>query len=1204
MRYFRYHGAALALGVALALGFTVSTLQQSAFSQETTGGLQGTIKDPSGAVVPGAHVTVTAPTLVGSKESTTDSGGYFRFANLPPGNYTVVIKAAGFETIKKTNIALEVGHLPTMSFTLQVGAVNTVVEVSTEGPMIDTTSTTTLTNISEETLQNVPHGTSFQSVIQFAPAARQEPLAGGAAFGNGSGSTSPGNGGNGGQFGFSIGGGSDSENSYLVEGQETANIIGGYSHTNVPMDFISEVQMKTSGVDAEYGGSLGGVVNVIMDKGTNRWHGAIFVSFQDAAMNGSPNYGGGAARYDPSAGSTDTPWGRLDPTYQNFQPIRNHASDTWPGIKVGGPLMGIFPYLKNTGIKDRIFVELGFNPEWNAYERKINYGPANGGIVPFSQNTQTYYSYARLDAEATKKIRVFGSYLGQGQRQSGESLPHPDTVDGLYNVDTGCYGSATTATNCNDGNPQSNYAHNLGYSAPNLTLNTGADITITNSLVATTRFGYFFENYHDFGYETNTPIYQFQTSGSGTTDTNGNPLPAILNQAEGALTQSLDQNFTHVNANKAIQVDQDLAWFHSGKAGTHNLKIGYQMNRDSNYIFQGYNAPFVEIFPGVAGYYTSGGPVGDQNCGTVGDPGPPVIPPSGLEAITGYPQCVGTYGTVNINDFGTGGKATSYNHGIFAQDAWTLGKGLTVNAGFRMERESLPAENQPSGSTSTQPIDFGWGDKVSPRIGAAWDVFKNGKMKVFGGYGMYFDQMKLNVAISSYGGQYWQQCWYALMVPTYTGIVPAFDKNNRYCSGLDSSSTATFAGGSAPAGITFLENVNNRAFPTTCSTCSATAEGTAPGLKPYAQHDSDFGIDYQLSPTIAFEGRWDRRRLDHVIEDSAIYNPVIASETFVIVNPGEGVNSTFDGFYNFLYGNAPPACSGIACAPQKIIPPARSYDGLEFRITKAQSNHWMGMFSYTWSALRGNYTGLTSTDIADGGAGGRNAPNNSRAFDEPYFSWNAQGGSSSGPLPTDRPNTMKGYVYYDLPWLRKFATDFGIFQVAYQGSPLTSYIDVGTWSQPGAFPVNIVNRGKWIDVKQDPTTGVITASAPYTKRTPEFFSTDFNLKQTYNIREGKQLSFDATFSNLLNQHSVVAYTEQIESQSVANYITPNGYRLRDGTSFYGGAEHAYDYVAAMNSVRTNRLGRYAGPLTVDSMYGKPLQYQQSRNIRLALHFTF
>lgn len=1190
---------AAVFAVALVLGFTLSTMQQIAYSQETTGGMQGTVKDPSGAVIPGATVSVTTPTLVGTKETQTDAAGYYRFANLPPGVYTLFLKAEGFDSIKRPGIVLEVGHLPSLDLTLKVGSVSTVVEVTTEGPMIDETTTTTLTNIPEETLQNIPHGTSFQSVIQFAPAARNEPLAGGAAFGNGGGSTSPGNGGNGGANGFSIGGGSDSENSYLVEGQETANIIGGYSHTNVPMDFISEVQMKTSGVEAEYGGALGGVVNVIMDKGTNKWHGGLFTSFQDGGMNGSPTAN---ARYDPNSSATPTAWGQLDPTYQNYQPVRPHTSDFWPGFKAGGPLVDLFPKILADPIyarlRDRIFLYTGFNPEFNAYEMKLNYGP-NGGIIPFSQNTHTFYGYARVDAEVTQKIRVFASWLAQGQRQAGESLPggatlSADSVQGYYNTITGCSGTGSSLT-CN-GNfvDPSAFSHTLGYSAPNLTLNTGADITLTNSLVATARLGYYFENYHDFGYETTTPIYYFEDNGGGTTDVNGNPLPAALAQSTGFQTQALDQNFTHLNANKAIQLDGDLAWFHAGWAGTHNLKVGYQLNRNSNYIFQSYNAPFVEIWPGQDGAYTANTATGDANCTAVEAIDQPGVAPD--EAL-----CMGTYGVVNVNDFGSGGKATAYNHGFFAQDAWTLGKGLTINAGLRMEREYLPAENQPSNSKITKPINFGWGDKIAPRIGAAWDVFKNGKMKVFGGFGQYYDQMKLNVAISSYGGQYWQECEYALMTPTYTGIVPTYDANNRYCAGQENTE-ATFAGGS-PTGLTFLENFNQRAWPTTCPTCSVSAEGTAPGLKPYAQHDSNVGADYQISPNIAFEARWDRRRLDHVIEDSSLFSTVTGSETYVIVNPGEGINSTFDGFYNFLYGAAPPACAGATCPPQKIIPPARSYDGLEFRVTKASGNHWMGMFSYTYSNLRGNYTGLTSTDIADGG-GGRNAPNNSRSFDEPYFSWNANGGSSSGLLPTDRPNALKGYVYYTLPWLNKFATDFGIFQTAYSGTPLTSYIDVGTWSAPGAFPVDIVNRGKWIDVHQDAVTGVITASAPYTKRTPWYTGTDFNLKQTYKIGESKSVSFDATFANLLNQHAVVSNVQQIDSEYSPNYLTPNHVRLRNGAPFYAAAEEPYDYVAGMNSIRSNVHGQFAGPMTINSAYGQPYLYQVARNIRLGVHFTF
>jgi len=1081
------------------------------------------------------------------------------------------------------------------------------VEVTSEGPMIDTTTVTTLTNIPEETLQNIPHGTSFQSVIQFAPSARNEPLMGNASMSKGNGGSSPGSMSNGGSVGYSIGGGSDSENSYLVEGQETANIIGGFSHTSVPMDFIKEVQMKTEGVQAEYGGALGGVVNVIMEKGTNQWHGSLFTSYQASGLQGSPT---AFLRYNPIVNSTPAPWGGvIDPVAQDYQPIRPHTGDVFPGFKAGGPLADLFP--KFYGIpdgfyqklKERIFLFAGYNPEFNDYEETLNYGTAaQGGSglgkVPFSQNFHTDYGYVRIDAEVSNKVRVFGSVLTQGQKEAGENLPSdPDSTQGYLNLVTGCSGLGSTFSCSGTPENPSLFAHKFGYSAPNLTLNTGADITLTQSLVSTTRFGYYFENYHDFGYPTTGVVDQWEVDGTTATDTNGVLLstsaPALA-QLAGNLSQPLAGTFTHYNSNKAIQFDQDISWVHAGKGGTHDIKFGYQLHRNTNLILQGYNAPLVEVYPGSGpnAQYTNIGPVGAGNC-------------TAVETVTHYPFCVGTYGTVNINDYGTAGTATGVNHSFYVQDAWTMGKGLTVNAGVRFEREYLPGENQPVTQKITQPINFGWGAKIAPRIGVAWDVFHNGKMKVFGGYGKAFDQMKLNVAISSYGGQNWEECWFALMEPTLTDITPAYNSGGRYCIGTGSSPNVNWAGGTGPSSteLTFLEGQNNRANPTTCSTCSVTEEGTAPGLKPYSQHDTDFGVDYQIKPTLAFEARWDRRRLDSAIEDSAIFNPLIG-ETFVIVNPGKGVNSTFNGFWNFLYG-VPPDCAANTCpANQKVIPAARSYDGLEFRLTKAEANHWMGMFSYTWSNFRGNYAGLTSSDLGDGG-GGRNSPNNSRAFDEPYFSWNAQGGSSSGKLATDRPNTFKGYVDYNLQYLKRLATDFGVFQSIYSGTPLTSEIDVGySYAGQPAFPTDIVNRGMWIDVTQNPTSGVITTSTPYVKRTPEYTDTDFNVKQTLKLGGAKAISFDATFANVLNQHKVVSYWQNIDSDYAGdNFLAPGGQNITNGLDFYSVVMSKYDYTAAMNTGALNGTG-YGGPIVVDSMYGKPYLYQQPRNIRFALHFTF
>jgi hypothetical protein len=1184
--------------VWLAVLFLMASIATVGMAQETTGALQGTVKDSTGAVVPGAKVTVATATLVGTKSLTTDSKGYYHFSNLPPGDYTITVEMKGFTTLKRQNVGLEVGKSPSVDLTLAVGAEATVVEVSSENPAIDVTSVTTQTTVSSDVISYVPRGTSFQSVIQFAPSASNEPLMGSTGT-NGTGAVSPGSGTNGNAYGYSIGGGADSENSYLVEGQETANLIGGYSHTSVPFDFIDQVQVKSSGIQAEYGGALGGVINVIMQKGSTKYHGSVFVSFQDSSMNAYPSP---YSQYNQTSAPTFQPgWkgyftgyqGFSDAAYQSYQPVKPRTSDVFPGFTLGGPLL---PFL--SGYTDKVFFFVAFNPELQRYGESVNYGPASAGnaavgVVPYSQNTNTYYTTARVDAQVTSKIRVFASWLYQLQKQHGEHLPGLDSVQGFnFTTGVGQYNPYVTS-------PVADFAHTLGYTAPNVTLNTGADITITPHIVATTRFGYYFENYHDFGYPTGGDVFVFQNNTVGAKDAYGNPLPASLQQTADYSTGPLD-NLTAYNSNKAITLDQDVSWYKSTSFGTHNFKFGYQLNRDSNLISQVYNEPYIQVFAGSgnSASYGAQGPAGLANC-------------AAIEKTDKTTTCQGQYGYVNYFDYGTGGSAISYNHSIYGQDSWTIGRGVTIDAGIRVEHEYLPGEIEGYSASIVppDPINFGWKQKIAPRIGASWDVFKDGKMKVFGSYGVFNDQMKLNLAISSFGGQYWNNCAYALDTSNLASIKVGFNSyagGERYCAGPNTSANVV---GTTPAGLTFLENVNNRAATPTCSTCNPYEEAVAPNLKPYQQHESVFGTAYQINRILAFEARWDRRRLDHVIEDSAIFNPSVG-ETFVIVNPGEGVNGTFLGFCDFLYSTDPSGCisSPGDYPPTNTIKGARSYDGVEFRLNKAMSNHWTGMFSYTYSHFRGNYTGLTSSDIADGGAGGRNAPNNSRSFDEPYFSWNANGGSSSGLLPTDRPNKLKGYAYYRLGYLHKMTTDFGLFSYAYEGSPNTTYADVG-YSED-AFPVDLVNRGKWVNITQNPGTGAITVGAPYTNRNPWYIQSDLNVTQSYKIGEHQEVNVQATFTNVLNEHSVTAINEQVDSPygggGANQYITPGGNPIFNGTAFYAAAMAPYNIQQSLNgqAIAGNPSNNLGGPETLNSQYGKPLYYQLPRTIRLAFHYTF
>lgn len=222
-------------------------LVSTAFAQETTAGLQGTVRDPQGLAVSKATVEISGAALIGTKKIETDSSGYYRFANLPPGEYTIVTTATNFRTLKQTGLKLEVGKMPTLDLKLEVGTVEQTVEVSSDAPIVDVTESKVQTIVSSDIMSGIPKGRSFQSVITFAPGARQEPLQ---SMNRGS-------------SGFSVEGASDGENSYLVEGMDTTDVYAGGIGKNVPLEFVQEVQVKSSGFEAEFGGALGGVVNVI-----------------------------------------------------------------------------------------------------------------------------------------------------------------------------------------------------------------------------------------------------------------------------------------------------------------------------------------------------------------------------------------------------------------------------------------------------------------------------------------------------------------------------------------------------------------------------------------------------------------------------------------------------------------------------------------------------------------------------------------------------------------------------------------------------------------------------------------------------------------------------------------------------------------------------------------------------------------------------
>jgi hypothetical protein len=1121
-------GKRLALAVLLAL---LALVVPAMFAQETTAGLEGTVKDASGAVVPKATVEVTSPALIGAKKMETDNGGYFRFANLPPGTYTVTVTASGFRNFKQDNIQLQVGHLPNLYVTMEVGTLTETVEVSAQAALIDATQSKVQTNISDNELLNLPTQTrSFQSVIQFAPGARTEPL----------------------QAGYQINGASNSENSYLVEGLETASVFDGHSAANVPMDFIQEVQVKSTGFEAQYGGALGGVVNVIQKRGSNEWHGSLFTYYSGSAFDAAPNP---TIQKDPSVPANANGQKRMDQPIQDYQPVQDHYRNITPGFTLGGYL-----------VKDRLWVFGSTAPSLNPLSRTVNFAPSSGaaGKRTFNQNVNTYYSLARIDFMATQKIRLFGSWSYSYTRGAGTSLPNQDSAWGQYNSS-----STTNPDNWNGG---------IGYVQPNVVYSTGADITLSPSIIATTRFGYFFQNYEDRGipvgiryryvdtnysYATGIPVLPTTTALDGTV------APSSIVNAAGWANIGANTS-TAFDAWKRYNLSQDLAIFKRG-FGTHNLKFGYSFNHGYNNVLTGYNTADVyvafnqEYYPNTTNGVARCQSIIATNSSLYGKPGGPADGSS----------CQGLWGTVNIRDLGTTGQVGGWNHSLYAQDAWTVSRGLTINAGVRLDKENLPSYDQ---QTGFQGISFGWGQKIAPRLGVAYDVLQKGKVKLYGSFGYFYDIMKYQLPRGSFGGDYWHDCVYALDTPSFTSIIPQRDSQGHYCP---TGGGAVPAVGSYPSGMRFIENYDYREpanDPNQIGSLGPTGL-VDPNLAPMKQHEIAFGADVTLSPTLALEINYDRKRLDRTIEDAGTITQ--NGEVYYIVNPGMGVNSVT------------PNCNGCPPNPSAI----RNYDGVELRLTKRFSSNWTGSFSYTYSRLYGNYTGLTATDVSDGGAG-RNGANSDRAFDEPFMSFDASGHAINGPLPTDRPNTFKIYGYYNLKWW-KFNTMIGGYEQIYSGTPLSTYISV--WGAP----VFVDGRGGYAQVTRDPSTGNFVLGNVSSQRTPMFSQADLSVSQDFHVSKTNErlvARIGADCLNCLNQHSPTYFDQNLVRNGsiqpmrctvAGTNCTPT--EVSQAGFDYGALmTKGYDWLAQANT----------SGLTFNNRYGMAYGFQNRRTMRFTLMFTF
>lgn len=1084
-----------------------------AVAQETTAGIQGIVKDQSGAAVANAMVELSSSALIGTKKLETDQAGAYHFTNLPPGGYNLAVTKTGFRTYKYAGIILEVGRLPTVDITLDLGEVTEIVEVSGMGPIVDVTQSKVATTVSEDNLKNIPKGRSFQSVIPFAPGARQEPL------------QSRGRGGN----GFQIDGASDSENTYLVEGMDTTNIQDGGVGKNVPMEFIQEVQIKTSGFEAEFGGALGGVVNVVQKRGSNNWHGSVLTKYSTDTLNANDQCSWFALcglRSNPAEAFNAAK--RQDASAEQYLSKKDHQRTIDPGGSIGGPIF-----------KDRLWIFASYVPSFDRLRRTVNFtGALNPGTRTFNRSIDTHDALTRLDWLPTSKIRVYGTWQYGYERRNGIDLPNPDSVLGQRNTDSG--------------SDPTSFRPERGQTVPSSVYNFGSDITVSSKLVFTVRYGYWFNNLHDFG-TPNGIRYLYAAGAVGAVGLDDRtPIPPQFQQRAGFQNIASNQKtFFDVYKRKSFSVDTS---YYRSFFGSHSFKVGYSFNQLSNDVLRAFDGSLVRL-----------------NYGEFYDP----LDPSACD-VAGKPPCHGNWGYYIIRDgVDVQGKVGSYNHALYFQDAWTMGKGVTLNLGVRLDKESLPPY-----LPGAPAINFGWNQKVAPRLGGAWDVLRNGKLKVYGSFGLFYDIMKYSLPRGSFGGEYWHDCAYTLDNPDYTKIMPALVSNHS-CPGA----------GGASGSLTgrFIENVNYRSV-----VINPQDPGVDPNIRPMRQHEYVLGSDYALSRNIGLELRYSRKRLDDTIEDVGVAVP--GNELYYIGNPGKGIVANLLQRVTIDSSNVPvlpPTSYPPQCADCPLSPKAyRNYDGFEARLTKRSSGSWFGSISYTYSRLYGNYAGLTSSEVSDG-SGGRHSPNNSRYFDLPNMAWTAYGRPEFGPLATDRPHTLKIFGWYRLKWFGQ-ETSFGLDQLAYAGTPISTCW--GEVSTPSSCSF-VEERSNFVNLTEVPGADIQRTGITKNFRAPFFTQTDFSFVHELKVsktNEAMRLAFEANVTNVLNQHAILSYYN-IPMAGGRTTITPRiGGKNTGPTDWHALTDKGFDYLATTNLFKR----------TLDNRYGRPSLFQPSRTIRFMIRFSF